>query len=163
MCTYLAFTTFFASYIYSALSTQVTYRVFSNWLFVLIIYSCQSILEMQRIIVKCFWQYLSLSTFDTNVILYEIKAFYLVSDNLFRFFFTSPSKPQHLQIKKFNTASVRTSFLTAQPRRPRGSQSGRVKRRDESFQPVLENFCRAFSPAPGSPRMLTAKRAERKM
>ena len=76
---------------------------------------------MQRIIVKCFWQYLSLSTYDTNVILYEIKAFYLVSDNLFSFFFfTSLSKPQHLQIRKFNTASIRTSFLTAHPRRPRG-------------------------------------------
>ena len=93
-----------------------------------------------------FWQYLSLSTHDTNVILYEIKA--LVSDNLFSFFFTSLSKPQHLQIRKFNTASVRTSFLTAHPRRPRGSQSGRVKRPDGSFQPVLENFCRALSPGP---------------
>ena len=103
---------------------------------------------MQRIIVKCFWQYLSLCTYDTNVILYEIKAFYLVSDHLFSLFFTSLSKPQHLQIRKFNTASVRTSFLTAHPRRPWGSQSGRVKRRDESFQPVLENFCRAFSPGP---------------
>ena len=35
----------------------------------------------------------------------------------------------------------------------KGSQSGREKRRDESFQvrakePVLENFCRAFSPGP---------------
>ena len=42
---------------------------------------------MQRIIVECFWQYLSLSTYDTYVILYEIKVFYLVSDNLFSFFF----------------------------------------------------------------------------
>ena len=103
---------------------------------------------MQRIIVECFWQYLSLSTYDTYVILYEIKAFYLVSDDLFSLFFTLLSKPQHLQIRNFNTASVRTSFLTAHPRRPRGSQSGRVKRRDESFQPELENFCRAFSPGP---------------
>ena len=92
---------------------------------------------MQRIVVECFWQYLSLSTYDTYVILYEIKAFYLVSDDLFSLFFTLLSKPQHLQKRKFNTASVRTSFLTAHPRRPRGSQSGRVKRRDESFKPVL--------------------------
>ena len=103
---------------------------------------------MQRIIVECFWQYLSLSTYNTYVILYEIKAFYLVSDDLFSLFFTLLSKPQHLQKRKFNTASVRTSFLTAHPRRPRGSQSGRVKRRDESFQPVPENFCHAFSPGP---------------
>ena len=38
------------------------------------------------------------------------------------------------------------------PRRPRDSQSGREKRRDESFQArakeTLENFCRAFSPDP---------------
>ena len=95
---------------------------------------------MQRIIVECFWQYLSLSTFDTYVILYEIKAFYLVSDYLFSLFFTLLSKPQHLQKRKFNTASVRTSFLTAHPRRPRGSQSGRVKRRDKSFQAQVENF-----------------------
>ena len=46
--------------------------------------------------------------------------------------------------------------MTHHPRRPRGSQSGRAKWRDESFQeraeellpPVLENFRRAISPAP---------------
>ena len=41
----------------------------------------------------------------------------------------------------------------AHPRRPRGSQSVREKRRDKSFQaqallPVLENFRHAFSPGP---------------
>ena len=49
------------------------------------------------------------------------------------------------------------------PRRPRGSQSGRVKRRDESFQawrlfhPWLKTFVAPVNPArlttPGSPRM----------
>ena len=37
--------------------------------------------------------------------------------------------------------------LETHPRRPRGSQSGREKRRDESFQ-VVENFRPAFSPDP---------------
>ena len=43
------------------------------------------------------------------------------------------------------------AYRITHSRRPRGSQSGRVKRRDESFQAwadVLENFCRAFSPGP---------------
>ena len=43
------------------------------------------------------------------------------------------------------------AFRITHSRRPRGSQSGRVKRLDESFQAwtdVLENFCRAFSPGP---------------
>ena len=52
------------------------------------------------------------------------------------------------------------------PRRPRGSQSGRVKRRDKSFQSwaeelfrlYLKTFVAAFLPArltaPGSPRMI---------
>ena len=43
------------------------------------------------------------------------------------------------------------AYRITHSRRPRGSQSGRVKRRDESFQAwadVLENFCRAFSLGP---------------
>ena len=43
------------------------------------------------------------------------------------------------------------AYRITHSRRPRGSQSGRVKRRDESFQAwadVLENFCRAFSTGP---------------
>ena len=43
------------------------------------------------------------------------------------------------------------AYRITRSRRPRGSQSGRVKRRDESFQAwadVLENVCRAFSPGP---------------
>ena len=86
-------------------------------LFVLFLYSSQSMLEMQRIIVKCFWQYLSLSTHDTYVILYEIKVFYLVLDNLFSFFFTSLSKPQHLQKRKFNTEGFKLLFLQPSTRR----------------------------------------------
>ena len=48
-------------------------------------------------------------------------------------------------------------FTLVHPRRPRGSQSGREKERDESFQvrakepafsPVLENFRRALSSDP---------------
>ena len=51
--------------------------------------------------------------------------------------------------------------LCTHPRRPRGSQSGREKRRDESFQ-VLRLYFKTFVPtslptrltAPGSPRMV---------
>ena len=66
-------------------------------------------LEMQRIIVKCFWQYLSLSTHDTYVILYEIKVFYLVLDNLFSFF--SPHFPSPSTYKKENLTPKASNFF----------------------------------------------------
>ena len=74
-----------------------------------------------------------------------------------------PVNALFMWVKVFIRVKKRFSEITGQitlteqsphPRRPRGSQSGREKRRDESFQvraallPVLENFRPAFSPDP---------------
>ena len=37
-------------------------------------------------------------------------------------------------VRKFGKLSIRENLVMTHPRRPRGGQSGREKRRDESFQ-----------------------------